>query len=354
MNMAKNMLLWGGLRKDEYVSVYMDIVRENQRILRLSSLIMLLMMIVGCVVKIHTSGRGITDPYAVSYFLFAVVYVLFSISSRTVLNTHPRWVLPFSYAFILSLYVLSAETTLLNQNNQATSFMVFLVFSSALFSDRPVRMIVIMLAAMVVFCVLCVMYKSPEHAIPDIWNTATYGALGIFTCLYSNRIRMKGYLDAQLSRHLSETDVMTGVRNRNSYEIHADEYSQAAKDNLICIYADVNGLHEMNNTHGHKKGDAMLQTVASEMAARFGTENTYRFGGDEFISLAADVPSEDVYRRIHELEDSLAQNQYHVSFGISETCAEGADMEKLLKDAEYRMREAKEQYYQAQGRTRSR
>ncbi len=29
-------------------------------------------------------------------------------------------------------------------------------------------------------------------------------------------------------------------------------------------------------------------------------------------------------------------------------------MEKLLKNAEYRMREAKEQYYQVQGRSRSR
>lgn len=60
----------------------------------------------------------------------------------------------------------------------------------------------------------------------------------------------------------------------------------------------------------------------------------------------------DEYASVH--TDIVRGNQYHVSFGVSEMRAEDTEMEKLLKNAEYRMREAKEQYYQVQGRSRSR
>ena len=39
---------------------------------------------------------------------------------------------------------------------------------------------------------------------------------------------------------------------------------------MTCVFADVNGLHELNDTQGHRSGDRMLQAVA-EAARKFGT-----------------------------------------------------------------------------------
>ena len=60
-------------------------------------------------------------------------------------------------------------------------------------------------------------------------------------------------------------------------------------NDICCIYVDVNGLHELNNTQGHAAGDKMLQTVASLMRTQFGDRHVYRIGGDEFVVLAQDM-----------------------------------------------------------------
>ena len=57
---------------------------------------------------------------------------------------------------------------------------------------------------------------------------------------------------------LSETDLLTGLFNRNSYEQKLKTYSSMCNQVLPCVYVDVNGLHELNNTRGHAAEDKML------------------------------------------------------------------------------------------------
>ena len=40
---------------------------------------------------------------------------------------------------------------------------------------------------------------------------------------------------------------------------------QEGRRELCCIFVDVNGLHELNNTQGHQTGDRMLQEVARQI-----------------------------------------------------------------------------------------
>ena len=65
-------------------------------------------------------------------------------------------------------------------------------------------------------------------------------------------------------------------------------YPYLCQENVVCVYADANGLHELNNEQGHDAGDRMLQTVAREMQSRFGDAHTYRVGGDEFVAFVPD------------------------------------------------------------------
>ena len=51
-------------------------------------------------------------------------------------------------------------------------------------------------------------------------------------------------------QRLADTDVLTGLLNRNCYEKNIVGLSAACKESLTCIYVDVNGLHELNNTRG--------------------------------------------------------------------------------------------------------
>ena len=43
------------------------------------------------------------------------------------------------------------------------------------------------------------------------------------------------------------------------------EYPDRYQTSLACIYIDVNGLHEMNNSRGHEAGDDMIKQVAAQL-----------------------------------------------------------------------------------------
>ena len=82
---------------------------------------------------------------------------------------------------------------------------------------------------------------------------------------------------------------LTGLNNRNCYEWMIQTYPNMCKSSLSCIYIDVNGLHELNNTQGHKAGDDMLSYIAQVTQKYFGMQNAYRIGGDEFCVLLKSV-----------------------------------------------------------------
>ncbi|MGN0632384.1 MAG: diguanylate cyclase domain-containing protein [Oscillospiraceae bacterium] len=154
-------------------------------------------------------------------------------------------------------------------------------------------------------------------------------------------------------QRLADTDLLTGLLNRNCFETKVSECTFACNNNLTCIYADANGLHELNNKHGHAAGDKMLQEVAKAIQDRFGKKNTYRIGGDEFVAFAIDEPTESIQKKLSDIDTYLLNKAYHISFGMSSQDIP-IDIDSLLKDAETKMYEAKRSYYQQSGKDRRR
>lgn len=152
-------------------------------------------------------------------------------------------------------------------------------------------------------------------------------------------------------QRLADTDVLTGLLNRNCYEKNIVGLSAACKESLICIYVDVNGLHELNNTRGHGAGDRMLQEVVKTLQKEFGEKNTYRIGGDEFVACAMDAAQEAVEKKLTQINTHLSEQEYHVSIGI---CREEVPvgMNCLIKQAETLMYEEKRRYYRQTGTDR--
>ena len=151
---------------------------------------------------------------------------------------------------------------------------------------------------------------------------------------------------------LSEMDVLTGLRNRNSYESSMAGYPSRCRTRLSCVFVDVDGLHEMNNTQGHEAGDRMLQQVAQQMRSQFGKEHTFRIGGDEFVAFVADVDQELLGEKIDSIKTAIAARGYHVSIGYDMMNRDEIHMEALIRNAETRMYEKKQEYYNSIGNTR--
>ncbi len=184
--------------------------------------------------------------------------------------------------------------------------------------------------------------------LPQLLFLSAYGAI-----MYSvTKKGIENLRDQLQIIHMSEFDSLTGLLNRNSYEANHSAYSTACKVSITCIFADVNGLHELNNSLGHTAGDKMLQSVAEALKEKFGAEDTFRIGGDEFLAFAKDLDQHEVEERVSWIKKTTLQQGYQVSIGVAQAPASD-DMHQLVKAAEQRMYEDKERYYSEEGSNRN-
>lgn len=121
---------------------------------------------------------------------------------------------------------------------------------------------------------------------------------------------------------------------------------------MTCIYVDVNGLHEMNNTMGHAAGDTMMKFVGSTLQKEFGEKNSFRIGGDEFVVLQFCDKEESIRESIERVKLFVEEESYHVSIGYSVGDTSKTDISVLVSTAEKRMYDAKRIFYQQKGTDR--
>ena len=96
--------------------------------------------------------------------------------------------------------------------------------------------------------------------------------------------------------HLSRYDTLTGLRNRNAFNLAVDTLMQR-RGAVGVVYADVNGLKEINDKYGHRAGDETLKRTADLLADCCGREHAYRVGGDEFLVLMPQVATQEFAER---------------------------------------------------------
>ena len=146
-------------------------------------------------------------------------------------------------------------------------------------------------------------------------------------------------------------DALTGLRNRNRFEADLAACADRPMRVLTCVYADANGLRELNNGQGHEAGDRMLRYVARALAEVFGTETTYRIGGDEFAAVIPDLEESEAQRKLAGFQRLVTEQGYSCSAGLA-TSPWPTDIPVLLKLAEKRMYADKRRFHSEKGKER--
>ena len=348
-----NFAMYGGLTSEQYHDIVPQKRNENKKRLKTFSLIGVIGFGAVAVLNLVTNGFAASNQifYGITAAAMAVIYLLVSY----VVPKHEKLVMPLTYFFIAILNFFAISVALLHPELPAVSIFVFLLAVPLLFVDKPIRMMDIIIFIGVAFCIITRHEKAPEIAEVDVWNMVTFGFVTIVVNLFLMKFKIKALYESKMVVYLSETDVLTGLKNRNQFEKMLQNYQHAFENNLICIYADVNGLHELNNTKGHEEGDKMLVFVARSLMDKFGSLDAFRVGGDEFIIFQCDRDKDATHSHIDELNEKFKENNYHVSFGVVEATEKGSvEMESLVKDAEKEMYDAKRRYYEESGLTHDR
>ena len=352
MKTLGQMLLYAGLEDTEFYALKDDALAETRRSLRVYSMFGTFLFIVMAAFEMMADGHFAQNIGI--YLAMAAINGFVWVLAKWVLPTHPNFVLCLAYLLVATHYGFALTLTMLHRDLPAVTFIAMLVVAPFLFTDRPIYIVLLNIAATAALCVLSWLFKPKDIAIGDEWNGTTLCAVSVAAAVFQRRLRFRSLAQARHIRYLSQTDLLTGAKNRNSYEQMSGGYMDRCQHSLTCAFIDVNGLHEMNDTKGHKAGDVMLQTVAKGLLTRFGSEHVYRIGGDEFVIFAPDTPENEVRRDMRDIADKLAFDGYDISVGVISGEKGRMDLQQMLTEAEKEMYRQKDLYYQMPGHERRR
>ncbi len=109
--------------------------------------------------------------------------------------------------------------------------------------------------------------------------------------------------------HMANTDALTGLYNRRAFRDYLDDITQNVGDNqhISVTMLDLDGFKQVNDTHGHATGDALLEQIAQRMAAHISTyAYVARLGGDEFGIIFVDQPALFCEQAVSALKNEIA------------------------------------------------
>lgn len=151
-------------------------------------------------------------------------------------------------------------------------------------------------------------------------------------------------LIAKNMKEIYRQDSLTGLLNRNAYDSDVEQLRSADIGAVVCVYADMIGLHEVNNHLGHKQGNRMLCEFADAARAFFGDDRLYRIGGDEFVIISSAHTEAQTRKQLSYMRERLHTQGCEISVGVASS-ESTSDLPKIIEQAENEMRREKKEYY---------
>ncbi|VEA69108.1 Cyclic di-GMP phosphodiesterase Gmr [Serratia plymuthica] len=153
-------------------------------------------------------------------------------------------------------------------------------------------------------------------------------------------------------RVLANTDIITGLPNRNAIQDKIIQAIAARGDNDVgLVYLDLDNFKKVNDAYGHMFGDRLLVEVSLAVLGCLEPDQVLaRLGGDEFLVLAQQANREQLQQLAQRIIDRL-KTPFRIglievytgcSIGIALCPEHGSDLDGLIRSADTAMYVAKE------------
>ena len=162
-------------------------------------------------------------------------------------------------------------------------------------------------------------------------------------------------LTVPLLRDQASRDHKTGLLNTRGLERAAEQELERARRfgrPISVIVCDVDGLREVNNSHGHLAGDDALSAVADTLCAELRDYDLCgRFGGDEFVVVLPETALDEALEVAQRIDRAVAARNISsgrgsfsvtLSNGVATLTSEhGFSLKALLAEADATMYKTK-------------
>lgn len=340
-------LLRAGLSQSEYKQITEEVRKSNRQNLMIMSVIAALFLMIVFFVSFKVEAF---QNFRWLYLITTVIMLCIFGIARFSAAGRPLVLIFGIYIFIGCLFAFGiAIGTFPSKGYPAATFIALILTVPLLFADRPIRSAINTYIYVIIFSIIVVSVKEEQIIVTDVANGFIFGTISVIIGTYMMSVKCRRHLYEQRAILISETDILTGLRNRNAYEKNISLYPYLCEKNLACVFMDVNGLHELNNREGHQRGDKMLQFLGRQMQEQFGIENTFRIGGDEFVAFEADISPDKLTEKVNQIITEAEKEDYDISIGCCIEELQDIDMTQMVNTAEQRMYDNKKAFYRKKG-----
>ncbi len=146
-----------------------------------------------------------------------------------------------------------------------------------------------------------------------------------------------------LLQSLIYTDSLTGLNNRNKFNLLLNSDFDEKLSVLGIAYFDLNGLKKVNDIFGHSAGDEFICRAAEQIQKVF-FGKTYRTGGDEFVVIDVDLNEAEFRSAVLSVKKQMDENNISSAVGISwrdKNCS----LKEQVEEADNNMYKDKRHFY---------
>ena len=256
------------------------------------------------------------------------------------------------FVYTLIIVAFSFADIYIYPQSRAVFFPVAIVLLSALYMDYFWVMCLYKVCMGIVFILMDARFKSDALLINDI----TITALSVLASMFC----FSAIIHSSLTRHedsvqlvkKSQTDLLTGLLNKVSFEEECSDYLSRRVVGARCMLFifDLDDFKDVNDKYGHQTGDKTLKLFSEILKGYFHPDDVIgRVGGDEFMVLVlGEMPDGFADRRcrsiIHEFRTTEVDEAkgFTCSIGIVED-TQGHTFDELYKAADAALYKAKQE-----------
>ena len=207
---------------------------------------------------------------------------------------------------------------------------------------------------------------KPLSALTNGATKVTAGDLSVQLPIYSNdelglttRVFNKMVAELQQSHkqleEMATTDTLTGLANRKQIMnllIEQFKHFQRYQNAFTIMMLDVDHFKNVNDTHGHLAGDAVLTNIAQTIKSTLREIDCLgRYGGEEFLVILPDTDGQQAIKSAERIRKAVNESITHyedcslkvtISIGVAEIQKTDDNEDDLINRADDALYSAKE------------
>lgn len=240
-------------------------------------------------------------------------------------------------------------------NSPLLNLYLLVIIASAITLGKMITLLEIGLIAAFYIYLAMPLYSDASFSLIDFSQIMTLFSPFLLIAYITTMLAADVHYGRQMFKSLSETDEMTGLLNKRSFNtalIKAAKLAERYSHPMSIMMIDADNLKLVNDKYGHKAGDRLIIMLGEIIHDCLRTTDVIaRYGGDEFVMLLPQASAEKAVEAGNRIRMAVENSSLDVegnrvnstvSIGIASYPEDAVNINELLEKADKSLYQCKQ------------